>query len=124
MAIALPLGLLLSTPPIQAAVPTRLSPDQVSTALDRVPSWTTDGQTLSCTYRFDNFVESVAFVNRLVEPAEQLAHHPDLTIVYNKVHISLTTHDAGGLTELDFALAEAIAAASGEPGEAGRSCEG
>jgi 4a-hydroxytetrahydrobiopterin dehydratase len=121
-AIALPVTLLL-TLPSHAVVPQRLSSAQVSAALERVPSWTTDGQHLACTYRFDSFVESVAFVDRVVEPAERLAHHPDLTISYNQVRISLTTHDAGGLTELDFALAEAIAAVSGEPGEGERLCE-
>jgi 4a-hydroxytetrahydrobiopterin dehydratase len=47
-------------------------------------------------------------VNKLVEPAETAGHHPDLEISYNKVTISLTSHDAGGLTEKDFALARQI----------------
>ena len=49
-----------------------------------------------------------AFVNALVDPAEALGHHPDIVITYNRVALTLTTHDAGGLTELDFQLAEAI----------------
>jgi 4a-hydroxytetrahydrobiopterin dehydratase len=48
------------------------------------------------------------FVNKLVEPAEAAGHHPDIAISYNKVTISLTTHDAGGLTEKDFAMAKQI----------------
>ncbi|MEL6320773.1 MAG: 4a-hydroxytetrahydrobiopterin dehydratase, partial [Cyanobacteria bacterium J06626_14] len=55
-----------------------------------------------------NFVESVDFVNQLVEPSELMAHHPDVAIAYNQVTLSLTTHDAGGLTTLDFDLAEII----------------
>lgn len=84
---------------------------EASTAeqLEALPNWTTDGQRLTCTFEFANFVESVAFVNRLVEPAEALGHHPDLYISYNRVTVSLTTHDAGGLTPLDFAVAGAIA---------------
>jgi 4a-hydroxytetrahydrobiopterin dehydratase len=48
------------------------------------------------------------FVNSLVEPAEQMGHHPDLSISYNRVVITLTTHDAGGLTQKDFDLAKQI----------------
>lgn len=108
------------------AVPLQLTEPQVTEELQQLPGWATDGQRLSCTYQFTNFIESVAFVNRLVEPAEALAHHPDLTISYNRVGISLTTHDAGGLTEVDFALAAAIAAASGDTNSSAtvpRSCE-
>lgn len=50
------------------------------------------------------------FVNKLVEPAEAAGHHPDLSISYNKVTVSLTSHDAGGLTESDFEMAKTISA--------------
>jgi 4a-hydroxytetrahydrobiopterin dehydratase len=53
-------------------------------------------------------VEAIAFVNQIVEPAEAAGHHPDLEISYNKVTVSLTTHDAGGLTSKDFDLAQVI----------------
>jgi 4a-hydroxytetrahydrobiopterin dehydratase len=86
----------------------RLSEAEVSTQLQQLPGWTTDGQQLSRTYEFANFVESIAFVNRLVEPAEAAGHHPDIAISYNKVTVSLTTHDAGGLTTQDFELARVI----------------
>ena len=73
------------------------------------PDWSLQGQKLVCLKKFSGFVEAVAFVDKLVEPAEAAAHHPDLEISYNKVTIYLTTHDAGGLTEKDFSLAVQIA---------------
>jgi 4a-hydroxytetrahydrobiopterin dehydratase len=76
--------------------------------MQSLPGWTTDGTKLSRTYQFKNFVEAIGFVNRLVEPAETANHHPDIAISYNKVTISLTTHDAGGLTQQDFKLAQII----------------
>jgi 4a-hydroxytetrahydrobiopterin dehydratase len=67
-----------------------------------------EGQQLERTWIFKDFVEAIAFVNKLVEPAETAGHHPDIAISYNKVSVSLTTHDAGGLTEKDFQLALVI----------------
>jgi 4a-hydroxytetrahydrobiopterin dehydratase len=52
--------------------------------------------------------EAIAFVNRLVSPAESLGHHPDIIINYNRVTLSLTTHEVGGLSNLDFDLARKI----------------
>jgi 4a-hydroxytetrahydrobiopterin dehydratase len=89
--------------------PVRLNEVEISDRLQQLPGWTVRNQQLVCTYRFDNFVEAIAFVNRLVEPAETAGHHPDLMVSYGQVTVSLTTHDAGGLTEQDFALARAIA---------------
>ncbi|MEM6835557.1 MAG: 4a-hydroxytetrahydrobiopterin dehydratase [Cyanobacteria bacterium P01_C01_bin.120] len=73
------------------------------------PAWTTNGTTLFYEATFEDFVAAIAFVNSLVEPAEALDHHPDITIRYNQVTLAITTHDAGGLTELDFELATRIA---------------
>ncbi|MEO0458003.1 MAG: 4a-hydroxytetrahydrobiopterin dehydratase [Cyanobacteria bacterium P01_A01_bin.114] len=72
--------------------------------------WQINGDRLDCTYEVANFVESVALVEQIVAPAEALGHHPDIAIAYNQVSLSLTTHDAGGLSELDYQLAEAISA--------------
>ena len=85
-----------------------LSQTEVSQQMQGLPGWTTDGTKLSRTYQFKNFVEAIGFVNRLVEPAETANHHPDIAISCNKVTISLTTHDAGGLTQQDFKLAQII----------------
>lgn len=87
-----------------------LTPAEISTQLESLPGWAIEGDELICTYPFANFVESVDFVNRLVEPAEAAGHHPDLTVSYSRVTVRLTTHDAGGLTNLDFEVAKAIAA--------------
>ena len=70
--------------------------------------WQLNNDALECIYELTDFVDSVEFVNQLVEPSERLRHHPEIEIVYNQVSILLTTHDAGGLTELDFLLAEEI----------------
>jgi 4a-hydroxytetrahydrobiopterin dehydratase len=69
--------------------------------------WTRVGDEIRRTYVFADFVAAMAFVNALAEAAEQAQHHPDIDIRYNKVTLSLTTHDAGGLTAFDFALAHA-----------------
>lgn len=85
-----------------------LSETEIKTKLEALPGWTTDGTEISRTFQFEDFVAAVDFVNRLVEPAESAQHHPDLAISYNKVTVSLSTHDAGGLTDRDFTLAEDI----------------
>ena len=57
------------------------------------------------TFQFKDFRQSLSFVNKVGEAAEDAGHHPDIDIRYNRVRLSLTTHDAGGLTEKDFDLA-------------------
>ncbi|MBD2482797.1 4a-hydroxytetrahydrobiopterin dehydratase [Planktothrix sp. FACHB-1365] len=88
----------------------RLSNSEIQRLSQQVPAWTVEGNYLKLVKRFKNFIEAIEFVNKLVEPSEVAGHHPDLEISYNKVTISLTTHDAGGLTEKDFALAQQISA--------------
>jgi len=85
-----------------------LSQTEIDQKLQTVPQWQQSKQTITRTFKFKNFVEAIAFVDKLVEPAEAAGHHPDLTISYNKVTVSLTSHDAGGLTEKDFELAQNI----------------
>jgi 4a-hydroxytetrahydrobiopterin dehydratase len=86
----------------------RLTEAEISQQLQNLPGWTIEEQQLRRTYSFKNFVEAINFVNRLVEPAETTGHHPDISISYNQVTISLTTHDLGGLTQKDFDLAKII----------------
>lgn len=105
------------------AVSPLLSAADVAVRMHNLPGWSVDGQQLSCTYKFENFVEAIAFVNRLVAPAEAAGHHPDLTISYNQVMLQLTTHAAGGLTDLDFRVAESAAQLSAVPGQLPRQCE-
>ncbi|MHC5777905.1 4a-hydroxytetrahydrobiopterin dehydratase [Nostoc sp.] len=71
--------------------------------------WTVeDSKKLQITRTFKDFIQAIEFVNKLVEPAESAGHHPDIEISYNKVKITLTTHDAGGLTQTDFDVAQVI----------------
>ncbi|MEM7771905.1 MAG: 4a-hydroxytetrahydrobiopterin dehydratase, partial [Cyanobacteria bacterium P01_A01_bin.37] len=85
-----------------------LSDSEIQSKLGQLPTWTLDGKTIKTLRQFKNFVEAIRFVNCLVEPAEAAGHHPDIYVSYNKVTIQLTTHDAGGLTDLDFKMAEVI----------------
>ena len=71
-------------------------------------AWRQEGNAIVRTYKFEDFVGSVAFVDRLVAPAEELALHPDVAISWNEVTVTVTTHSAGGLTAADFELAERI----------------
>jgi 4a-hydroxytetrahydrobiopterin dehydratase len=87
---------------------TLLSSPAIEARLIALPDWRLEDKTITCTRTFRDFIAAVNFVNRLVAPAEAAGHHPDLFISYNRVVIKLTTHDAGGLTEKDFALAEVI----------------
>ncbi len=85
-----------------------LSDAEIAEALRGLPGWTRAGSAFTRTFRFRGFPEAVAFVGRLVAPAEAANHHPDLLVSHNKVHVTLMTHDAGGLTRKDLDLAQAI----------------
>jgi 4a-hydroxytetrahydrobiopterin dehydratase len=67
-----------------------------------------DGKALERNYRFNDFSEAFAFLTRVAMHAEKVDHHPEFTNVWNRVDFRLTTHDAGGVTERDLALAKAI----------------
>ncbi|HBL11380.1 MAG TPA: 4a-hydroxytetrahydrobiopterin dehydratase [Cyanobacteria bacterium UBA11162] len=85
-----------------------LSDAEIQAKAKQLEGWTVDGKELRITRKFKDFVEAIAFVNKLVEPAEAAGHHPDLSISYNQVTVTLSTHDAGGLTSKDFELAQTI----------------
>ena len=85
----------------------KLSTEQVTEYLDGLPEWSLNGDSLQRTFSFDDFVGAMAFANRIADVAQQMRHHPDIMIRFNKVTLTLTTHDAGGLTEQDFSLARA-----------------
>ena len=95
------------TQPLEAN-PMPLNQAEIEQKIQTLPQWQQQDQTLTRTFKFKGFVEAIAFVDQLVEPAEAAGHHPDLAISYNKVTVSLTTHDAGGLTQMDFDLAQKI----------------
>jgi 4a-hydroxytetrahydrobiopterin dehydratase len=86
----------------------KMSESEIKTALESVPDWNEVGGELQRTFQFDDFVESMRFVNRVAEAAEADEHHPDILIRYNKVTLTLSTHDAGGITGKDFKLASTI----------------
>jgi 4a-hydroxytetrahydrobiopterin dehydratase len=85
-----------------------LSETQIRERLARLPGWERRGDEIRRTWTFADFESSMAFVNRVAALAQAADHHPDIDIRYSKVTLALSTHDAGGLTERDFDLAEAI----------------
>lgn len=85
-----------------------LTDEEIADQAQALEGWTVVEKELQQTFKFKGFVEAIAFVNKIVEPAEAAGHHPDLAISYNKVKVTLTTHDAGGLTSKDFDLAQVI----------------
>jgi 4a-hydroxytetrahydrobiopterin dehydratase len=87
----------------------RLDDATIASLLQEIPGWERQGDALVRTYVFKNFREAMAFVNRVAELAEEGRHHPDITIRYNRVQLLLTTHEAGGITERDIALARKLA---------------
>ena len=105
-----------SLPASEPTTQKKLTHAEIVQQLDALPDWHLENQQLRRTYTFKNFVKAVEFVNRLVEPAETAGHHPDLAISYNRVTVSLTTHDTGGLTQKDFDLARTISQLAVEQG--------
>ncbi len=86
----------------------RMSDDQIKDELHNLGGWEREGDALCREFEFANFVGSVDFVNRITPLAEEMNHHPDLSISWNKVKVSLSTHSEGGITENDFKLATKI----------------
>jgi len=88
---------------------TVLAPEEVDAALaEQGLAWEHVGDELVTTVELHDFAAALAFVNAVGAAAEAANHHPDIDIRWNKVHLVLTTHSAGGLTVLDIALAAAI----------------
>jgi len=86
----------------------KLSAVEIKTALEELKEWKTEDVNLKKRFEFENFAESLAFVNRVGAIAEAADHHPDITFGWGYAEFSITTHDTGGLTKNDFDLAEAI----------------
>lgn len=70
--------------------------------------WSRSGDLIEKTFQLPTFLDSIAFVGRVAELAEEADHHPDLDIRYTQVRVGLSTHDAGGITGMDTELAEKI----------------
>jgi 4a-hydroxytetrahydrobiopterin dehydratase len=88
---------------------TKLTDADRAAALAGLPGWTYDSSgSIARSFTFKTFSDAFAFMTRVALAAEKAGHHPDWSNSYNKVEITLSTHDAGGLTEKDIALAKAI----------------
>ncbi len=90
-------------------MPEVLDQQRIDAALDaRHPDWTGSPQKLRRSIEFADFPTAVEFINRIAPRCEELDHHPDLALRWRWVDVELTTHSAGGVTELDLALAEIV----------------
>jgi 4a-hydroxytetrahydrobiopterin dehydratase len=90
----------------------KLSPQEIDARLKTAPGWKLESGGIQKRFTFSGFPEAVAFLTRLVEPAEAADHHPDIQVSYKRVTLTYTTHSEGGLTARDFdgaATAERIA---------------
>lgn len=85
-----------------------LDKEELKSALKKRPEWDLEGKAITRVVEFEDFMEGIDFVNLLADIAEEAQHHPDITINYTKITISLTTHEAGGITEADIELADRI----------------
>ncbi len=85
--------------------PGKMPQEQIARELERLPEWSESGEAIHRTYAFKDFLASIGFVNAIAQEAERVQHHPDVLIRYSKVTLTLSTHDAGGITSKDFALA-------------------
>jgi 4a-hydroxytetrahydrobiopterin dehydratase len=88
----------------------RLSDEEINERLSGLEGWQRDGEAIRREFELADFKGSVDFVNRLTPEAEEMNHHPDLEISWNKVTVTISTHSEGGLTENDFELARKVGA--------------
>lgn len=91
----------------------RLNDDQIEVALAELEGWSRDGDKIVREFQFRDFVEALGFITQVGVLAEGMNHHPELFNVYNRVRIELSTHDAGGITDLDVELATKVSARAG-----------
>jgi 4a-hydroxytetrahydrobiopterin dehydratase len=86
----------------------KLSEVEISSAIAQLAGWTVIDHKLQKNFKFRDFVEAFGFISKVAIASEKMGHHPELFNVYNKVRIDLVTHDANGITSLDFELAQKI----------------
>jgi 4a-hydroxytetrahydrobiopterin dehydratase len=87
------------------AAPARLTDADIATRLKALPGWSLEGGKLHKTFTFTDFVEAWGFMSAVALVAESMGHHPEWSNVWSRVTVDLTTHDAGGISALDFDLA-------------------
>jgi 4a-hydroxytetrahydrobiopterin dehydratase len=85
-----------------------LAEDDIDERLRSLPGWERSGDAIVKRFTFGDFMQALGFVNRIAEPSEAMNHHPDVTIHWNEVTLTLWTHASGGLTHRDFDLARTI----------------
>jgi len=90
-----------------------LDAQEIESRLTQLSGWRLESGKLHREFRFENFIAAFGFMTRVALVAEKMDHHPEWSNVYNRVKVDLTTHDAGGLTELDFELAGEMDAIAG-----------
>ncbi len=86
----------------------KLDDSEIESRLADLEGWERDGDVIRKEFERNDFIGSVDFVRQIAEPAEEMGHHPDLSISWDKVEVLVTTHSEGGLTQNDFELAEKI----------------
>ena len=87
----------------------KLNLDQINFNLKNLNDWSFENDSITKQFQFKDFIEALTFVNAVGLEAEKMDHHPDiLMFAWNKVKITISTHDAGGVTEKDFSLAQKI----------------
>ncbi|MCJ7756802.1 MAG: 4a-hydroxytetrahydrobiopterin dehydratase [Gillisia sp.] len=86
----------------------KLSKEEINGHLEFLEGWTYSDNAIHTSFEFENFKEAFTLMTRIAFEAEAQQHHPDWSNVYNELEISLSTHDAGGVTEKDFKLAKTI----------------
>lgn len=83
----------------------KMSDQAISESLRQLPGWKLEGGKLVRDWSFPDFVQAMVFVNAVAEAAEAAGHHPDIDIRYNQVRLGLVSHDSGGITDRDVAMA-------------------
>ncbi|MDH4276955.1 MAG: 4a-hydroxytetrahydrobiopterin dehydratase [Acidimicrobiia bacterium] len=89
-------------------MPSRIPNPEVDATLDVIGDWVRSGGKIKASFEFDTFKTAFDFMTEVAAAAERLNHHPEWSNVYNKVEIQLTTHDFGGITDLDLEFARLI----------------
>ena len=89
----------------------KLSDLEIQRALGGLAGWARRGDALTKTFTFEKFADGIAFVGRVAKAADEMDHHPDIDIRYTKITMTLSTHDAGGITQSDLGLAQKIESA-------------
>ncbi len=85
-----------------------LTAQDIKTWLKKLPEWELEKKHIERLFEFDDFSQAIEFVNGVAEIAEEEDHHPEIDIRYSKVRVALSTHSEGGITDLDFEMAEKI----------------